>query len=158
MIRIGTAGGAEDLIIKHAILLSHAVLKYDCRCGQWAPGISATNLRTVPQLRFNLLFLFFLVFLASLQEAERSLFKTREKFFNEDVLFILMKEVIKENRGALDGGLDECCTIAESMIEEIHQIAVQECSTVPFAGGRHKGSFKKRLLRQIKQARKAAMM
>jgi hypothetical protein len=81
-----------------------------------------------------------------------------EKFFNEDVLSILMKEVIKENRGALDGGLDECCTIAESMIEEIHQIAVQECSTVPFAGGRHKGSFRKRLLRQIKQARKAAMM
>ena len=71
---------------------------------------------------------------------------------------MLMKEIIKENRCALDGGMDECCSIAESMIEEIHQIAVQECSIAPFAGGRHKGSFKKRLLRQIKQARKAAMM
>lgn len=69
-----------------------------------------------------------------------------------------MKEVTKENRCALDGGIDECCSIAESMIEEIHQIAVQECSIAPFAGVRHKGSFKKRLLRQIKQARKAAMM
>ena len=69
-----------------------------------------------------------------------------------------MKEVTKENRYAPDGGIDECCSIAESMIEEIHQIAVQECSIAPFAGGRHKGSFKKRLLRQIKQARKAAVM
>jgi hypothetical protein len=80
------------------------------------------------------------------------------KIFNKDVLVILMKEVIKENRSDVDSGIDECCSIAESMIEEIHQIAVQECYIVPFAVGRHKGSLKKRLLRQIRQARMAAVM
>jgi hypothetical protein len=69
-----------------------------------------------------------------------------------------MKEVIKENRFAPDSGMDECCTIAESMIEEIHLIAVPECSIVPNAIGRHKGSLKKKLLRQIRAARRAAMI
>ena len=65
-----------------------------------------------------------------------------------------MKEVIKENRCALDRGMDECCSIAESMIEEIHQIALPECSIAPSASGRHKGSLKERLLRQIRAGEK----
>ena len=69
-----------------------------------------------------------------------------------------MKEVVKENRSAPDRGMDECCSIAESMIEEIHQIALPERCIVPFANGRHKGSLKKRLLRQIREARKMAMI
>jgi hypothetical protein len=81
-----------------------------------------------------------------------------EKFFNEDELSILMKEVTKDNRSALDRGMDECCSIAESMIEEIHQIAVPECSIVPSANGRHKSSLKKKLLGQIRAARKMAML
>ena len=80
-----------------------------------------------------------------------------EKLFNEDELSKLMKEVIKDDGPALDLGMDECCSIAESMIEEIHQIAVPEFSIVPSANGRHKGSLKKKLLRQIRAARRMAM-
>lgn len=69
-----------------------------------------------------------------------------------------MKDVFKENRSAPDCGMDECCSIAESMIEEIHQIAVPGCTIAPYANGRQKGSFKKKLLRQIKEARKMAMI
>ncbi|MBN1236776.1 MAG: hypothetical protein JW999_12135 [Methanotrichaceae archaeon] len=69
-----------------------------------------------------------------------------------------MKEVIKEKRFDLDRGMEECCTIAESMIEEIHLIAVSKCPIVPSANGRHKGSLKKKLLRQIRAARNAAMI
>lgn len=67
-----------------------------------------------------------------------------------------MKEMVKENH-ALSHGIDECCSIAESMIDEIHLIAIPETSAVP-ASGRHKGSLKRKLLRQIRQARKMAMM
>jgi len=44
------------------------------------------------------------------------------------------------------------------MIEEIHQIAVPECTIVPSAIGRHKISLKKKLLRQIRAARRMAMV
>ncbi|MCK9442212.1 MAG: hypothetical protein M0Q13_12425 [Methanothrix sp.] len=69
-----------------------------------------------------------------------------------------MKEVVKENRSALDRGMDECCNIAESMIEEIHQIALPEFSIAPSANRRHKGSLKERLLHQIRAARRVAMV
>jgi hypothetical protein len=69
-----------------------------------------------------------------------------------------MKEVTKDNYSALDRGMEECCSIAESMIEEIHQIVVPECSIVHSANGKHKGSLRKKLLRQIRAARKMAMV
>jgi hypothetical protein len=69
-----------------------------------------------------------------------------------------MKEVVKENVFALDHGMDECCNIAESMIEEIHQIALPAFSIAASASRRHKVSFKERVLRQIRAARKAAMV
>ena len=69
-----------------------------------------------------------------------------------------MKEVIKENHFALDRGMDECCNIAESMIEEINMIALPEFSSAPSANKRHKGSLRDRLLRQIRAARKVAMV
>jgi hypothetical protein len=81
-----------------------------------------------------------------------------EKFFNEEVLTMLMKDVAEENRSASDGGLKECCSIAESMIEEIHQIVVPECLIASTACERHKGSLRKKLLRQIRQAREVAML
>jgi hypothetical protein len=81
-----------------------------------------------------------------------------EKFFNEEELSILMKEVVSDGRTPADLGTDECCSIAESMIEEIHQIALPECAAIPTALGRSKGSFRKRLLRQIREARKLAMI
>jgi len=86
----------------------------------------------------------------------RQLFSTREKIFNEDVQFAHMKEMVKENHGA-NHGTDECCSIAESMIDEIHHIAIQETASRP-SRGRHQGSLKEKLLRQIRQARKMAMM
>ncbi|MCK9566541.1 MAG: hypothetical protein M0Q43_10895 [Methanothrix sp.] len=69
-----------------------------------------------------------------------------------------MKEVVKENLSALDRGMDECCNIAESMIEEIHQIALPEYAIAPSVNRRHKGSLKEKLLHQIRAARKAAMV
>ncbi|MFZ2471099.1 MAG: hypothetical protein WAW52_04065 [Methanothrix sp.] len=68
-----------------------------------------------------------------------------------------MEEVVKENRSALDRGMEECCNIAESMIEEIHQIALPEFSLVSSANRRHKLSLKERLLHQIRAARKVTM-
>jgi hypothetical protein len=69
-----------------------------------------------------------------------------------------MKEIVKENRSAPDLGMDECCSIAESMIEEIHQIAAAERSIATFANGRHKNFLKNKLIRQIREARKMAMI
>ena len=69
-----------------------------------------------------------------------------------------MKEVVKENGCAPDRGMDECCNIAESMIEEIHQISLPGLSMASSANRRHKSSLKERLLRQIRAARKAAMV
>jgi hypothetical protein len=87
---------------------------------------------------------------------EHQLFSTREKFFNEDVQLVLMKEMVKENH-ASNHGIDECCSIAESMIDEIHHIAIQEKAAISSRSG-HKGSLKEKLLRQIRLARKIAMM
>lgn len=69
-----------------------------------------------------------------------------------------MKEVINDCRVSSDQGTDECNSIAESMIEEINQIALPNMPARSTLGGRHKGSFRKRLIRQIREARKLAMM
>ena len=66
-----------------------------------------------------------------------------------------MKEMVKENHGS-NRGIDECCSIAESIIDEIHHIAIQETASRPSRGG-NQGSLKEKLLRQIRQARKTAM-
>jgi hypothetical protein len=81
-----------------------------------------------------------------------------EKFFNEEVHLILMKEIDDRNRATSDHGIDECCSIAESMIEEIHQIVILESTSVPNTDGKHKISLKRKLLRQIRLARKMAMI
>ena len=83
---------------------------------------------------------------------------TREKFFNEDVLSIHMKEVNIDGPTSAEFGTDECCSIAESMIEEINQRTLPKIAIVPSFGARHKGSFRKRLLHQIREARKLAMI
>ncbi len=67
-----------------------------------------------------------------------------------------MKEIIKGNVPA-NRGSDECCSIAESMIEEIHLITVHEKKDLSAGSRRHKGSLKRMLMRQIRQARKSAM-
>ena len=68
-----------------------------------------------------------------------------------------MKEVIKESEYARDRSTDECCKIAESMIEEIHHIALPGGAIKSPSGKRHRGSLKERLLRQIRAARKVAL-
>lgn len=83
---------------------------------------------------------------------------TIEKFFNEEPRSILMKEVINDCLATSDQGTDECNSIAESMIEEINQIALPNMPARSALGGRHKGSLRKRLIRQIREARKLAMM
>jgi hypothetical protein len=67
-----------------------------------------------------------------------------------------MKEIAKQNCTTLDRGMNECCNIAESMIEEIHQIVIPKSDSVPHSDRKYKGSLKKKLLRQIRQARKIA--
>ena len=69
-----------------------------------------------------------------------------------------MKEVVKENSSSSDRGMDECCNIAESMIEEINQIALPEFSIATSVNRRHKDSLKEKLLRQIRAARKVAIV
>ncbi len=64
-----------------------------------------------------------------------------------------MNKIIKDSGLEDDSGMAECCEIAVSMIEEVHQIAVPYSSDAISVGGRHKGSLKRRLLRQIRMAR-----
>ncbi len=67
-----------------------------------------------------------------------------------------MKKIVKAEHDFRDLGEDECCSIAESMIEEIHQISLLERPTHAFE--RHKGSLKRTLLRHIRQARRVAQV
>ena len=69
-----------------------------------------------------------------------------------------MKEVNIDGPISAEPGTDECCSIAESMIEEINQRTLPKSAIVPSFGARHKGSFRKRLLHQIREARKLAMI
>lgn len=67
-----------------------------------------------------------------------------------------MKEIIRGNV-PMNGGSDECCNIAESMIEEIQLITIHEEKDPSAGSRRHKGSLKRMLMRQIRQARKLAI-
>ncbi len=52
-----------------------------------------------------------------------------------------------------DEGLEECCDIAKSMIEEIESIRRNdEISRMPSENGKLKGSFRRKLMRRIKSA------
>jgi hypothetical protein len=82
-------------------------------------------------------------------------FLSREKFFNKDVRVTLMKEIIKD-RDVPSLGADECYSIAESMIDEIHQLSLLERPTLSLE--RHKGSLKRTLMRHLKQAKKKAQV
>ena len=71
---------------------------------------------------------------------------------------ILMKEIHSDCRISDELVTDECCSIAESMIEEINQITLAERQAGLYSGAGRKGSFRKRLIRQIREARKLAMV
>ncbi|OPY50588.1 MAG: hypothetical protein A4E48_01820 [Methanosaeta sp. PtaU1.Bin060] len=67
-----------------------------------------------------------------------------------------MKETIKGDVSLK--GADECCRIAESMMEEIRLLTIHEKKDQSSCARRHKGSLKRMLMRQIHQARKIAMV
>ena len=69
-----------------------------------------------------------------------------------------MKENNSDCRISPERGADECCIIAESLIEEINQITLPERQAGLYSGAGRKGSFRKRLIRQIREARKLAMV
>jgi hypothetical protein len=61
-----------------------------------------------------------------------------------------MKEGIKEKSSPFDHP-DECCNIAESMMQEIQIIGLMESRlNEPIYDRRQKGSMKKKLMKQIK--------
>ena len=58
-----------------------------------------------------------------------------------------MKEITKENSSQEKPFQDECCNIAESMMEEIHQIMIPDNALMPYINNenaRAKGFFKKK--------------
>lgn len=69
-----------------------------------------------------------------------------------------MKEIDSNCRISSERSADECCSIAESMIEEINHITLAERQAGLCSGAGRKGSFRKRLIRQIREARKLAMI
>jgi hypothetical protein len=69
-----------------------------------------------------------------------------------------MTDYSKDNLSPLDSSTNECYSIAESIIEEIHVITMQQEDEEPSRNGRHKGSLKRKLLRQIRQAREIAIL
>ncbi len=83
---------------------------------------------------------------------------TIEKLFKEDGSLIHMLEIDSDCRISSERGAEECYSIAESMIEEINQITIPERSAGIHSGTGRKGSFRKRLIRQIREARKLAMI
>jgi hypothetical protein len=67
-----------------------------------------------------------------------------------------MTDYSKDNLSSLDRSTNECYSIAESIIEEIHVITMQQEEAELSRNGRHKGSLKRKLLLQIRQAREIA--
>jgi hypothetical protein len=65
----------------------------------------------------------------------------------------IMKEVPERGLGFRDDDLEECYSIAESMLEEIHSIKSAGRNLARSSNGRHKGTLKRLLLRQIKTSR-----
>ena len=74
------------------------------------------------------------------------------------MLLTAMKEDVSMTTSPSDQAQEECNHIAESMIEEIHLLGIPEGRARHTAGRRHGGSLKRKLLRQIRQARRAAMI
>lgn len=70
-----------------------------------------------------------------------------------------MRDIIRERRSPSDVSFDECCSIAESMMQEIQIINLMERRLDESASNsRQKGSLKRRLMRQIEQALQMSMI
>ncbi len=70
-----------------------------------------------------------------------------------------MKESTKDKFEPSDVALDECCSIAESMMQEIQIIKLMESRLYESAvNSRQKGSLKRKLMRQIELLKQMSMM
>jgi len=67
-----------------------------------------------------------------------------------------MTKMDKDGRDRSGRGMDECCLIAESMIDELHQITISDRLATPSGGGRNRVSFKRKIMQQIRNARRLA--
>jgi hypothetical protein len=68
-----------------------------------------------------------------------------------------MREAPERLLSLRDDDLEECNSIAESMLEEIHSIKSAERNLDRSSNGRHKGKLKRLLMRQIRIARRDAL-
>ena len=55
-------------------------------------------------------------------------------------------------------GADECCSIAESMIDEIQQIAMPKGIAFSSKSVKHMDSLKRKIIQHIRDARKIAIV
>ncbi len=70
-----------------------------------------------------------------------------------------MKEIIQEKRSPSDPSFDECCSIAESMMQEIQVIKLMERRLDESASNsKQKGSLKRKVMRQIEQVLQMSMV
>ena len=69
-----------------------------------------------------------------------------------------MKQRVSITTSPSDQVQEECNHIAESMIEEIHLLSIPEGRARHAGEGAKNWSLKRKLLRQIRQARRAAMI
>lgn len=69
-----------------------------------------------------------------------------------------MTKMDKDGQDGSARGTDECCLIAESMIDELHQITISDRLATPSGGGRNRVSFKRKIMQQIRNARRFAMV
>lgn len=69
-----------------------------------------------------------------------------------------MTKMDKDGQDGSVRGTDECCLIAESMIDELHQITISDRLATPSGGGRNRVSFKRKIMQQIRNARRFAMV
>jgi hypothetical protein len=70
-----------------------------------------------------------------------------------------MKEVITEKITPPDISLDECCSIAESMMKEVQILKLMEYRLDESAPrSRQKGSLKRKLMKQIEQTLQISMI
>jgi len=68
-----------------------------------------------------------------------------------------MREVPERVPNFWDDDLEECNSIAESMMEEIHSIKSAGRNLDRSSNGRHKGTLKRLLMRQVRMARHGAL-
>lgn len=71
---------------------------------------------------------------------------------------VLMRKIDKHVSDASAPGADECCSIAESMIDEIQQIATPKRMAVSSGSVKHMDSLKRKIIQQIRDVRKISIV